>query len=134
MGQNFLLCHRGQAMLLAVSVADWVPEGHLARFVVAVVERLDLSAFYGVYRADGSGRPAHDPAMMVALVLYNYAVGVRSSRVIERRCVEDVACRFVAANRAPDHVTINRFRARFGGPLSGLLGEEVAVWAQAGMV
>ena len=134
MGQNFLSCDRGQAMLLPVSVADWVPEGHLARFVVAVVERLDLSAFYGVYRADGSGRPAHDPAMMVALVLYNYAVGVRSSRVIERRCVEDVACRFVAANRAPDHVTINRFRARFAGPLSGLFGEVLAVCAQAGMV
>lgn len=119
---------------MPASVADWLPEGHLARFVVALVERLDLSAFYAAYRADGSGRPAHDPAMMVALVLFNYAVGVRSSRVIERRCVEDVACRFVAANRAPDHVTINRFRARFAQALSGLFGEVLAVCAQAGMV
>jgi transposase len=134
MAQNFLSCDREQAMLLPASVADWLPEGHLARFVVALVERLDLSAFYAAYRADGSGRPAHDPAMMVALVLYNYAVGIRSSRVIERRCAEDVACRFVAANRAPDHVTINRFRSRFAGALSGLFGEVLAVCAQAGMV
>jgi transposase len=87
MAQNFLSCDREQAMLLPASVAEWVPDGHLARFVVEVVERLDLAAFYAVYRADGSGRPAHDPAMMVARVLYNYAVGVRSSRAIERRCV-----------------------------------------------
>jgi transposase len=134
MAQNFLSCDRGQAMLLPVSVADWLPGGHLARFVVEVVERLDLGAFYGAYRVDGSGRPAHDPAMMVALVLYNYAVGVRSSRAIERRCVEDVACRFVAANRAPDHVTISRFRGRFQGALSGLFAEVLALCAQAGMV
>jgi len=134
MGQSFLSCDRGQVMLLPASVAEWVPEGHLARFVVEVVERLDLTGFYAVYRADGSGRPAHDPAMMVALVLYNYAVGVRSSRVIERRCVEDVACRFVAANRAPDHVTINRFRSRHQDALSGLFGDVLGLCARAGMV
>jgi transposase len=106
----------------------------LARFVIEAVEELDLSAVYGYYRRDGHGRPAHDPAMMVALVLYNYAVGVRSSRAIERRCVEDVACRFLAANRAPDHVTINRFRARFARPLSGLFGEVLTLCARAGMV
>ncbi len=134
MGQNFLSCDREQVMLLPASVAEWLPEGHLARFVIEVVERLDLAAFYAVYRADGSGRRAHDPAMMVALVLYNYAVGVRSSRAIERRCVEDVACRFVAANRAPDHVTINRFRGRHQESLSALFGEVLVLCARAGMV
>ena len=134
MGQNFLSCDRGQAMLLPASVSDWLPDGHLARFVVEVVERLDLAAFYAVYRDDGSGRPAHDPAMMVALVLYSYAVGVRSSRAIERRCVEDVACRFIAANRAPDHVTINRFRGRHQDALSGLFGDVLALCGQAGIV
>lgn len=134
MAQNFLSCDRQQAMLLPVSVADWLPESHLARFVVEVVERVDLSAFYAVYRADGSGRAAHDPAMMVALVLYNYAVGVRSSRAIEQRCVEDVASRFVAANRAPDHVTINRFRSRHQDALSGLFGDVLGLCAQAGMI
>jgi transposase len=134
MAQSFLSCDRGQAMLLPANVSDWLPQGHLARFVVGVVDRVDLTAFYGAYRTDGSGRPAHDPAMMVALVLYNYAVGVRSSRAIERRCVEDVACRFVAANRAPDHVTINRFRSRHQDALSGLFGDVLALCAQAGMV
>jgi transposase len=132
--QNFLSCDREQALLLPPSVADWVPEGHLARFVVEVIDRLDLSAFYAAYRADGSGRPAHDPAMMVALVLYSYAVGVRSSRQVERRCVEDVACRFIAANRAPDHVTINRFRARHQDALSALFGQVLALCARAGMI
>jgi transposase len=134
MAQNFLSCDREQAMLLPASVSDWLPEGHLARFVVEVVERLDLGAFYGVYREDGSGRPAHDPTMMVALVLFNYAVGVRSSRAIERRCIEDVACRYVAANRVPDHVTINRFRGRHQDALSGLFADVLALCAQAGMV
>jgi transposase len=134
MAQNFLSCDREQVMLLPASLSDWLPEGHLARFVVGVVERLDLSGFYAAYRVDGSGRPAHDPAMMVALVLYNYAVGVRSSRVIERRCAEDVACRFVAANRVPDHVTINRFRGRHQDALSGLFGDVLGLCAQAGMV
>jgi transposase len=132
--QNFLSCDREQALLLPPSVGEWVPEGHLARFVVEVVQRLDLTGFYAAYRADGSGRPAHDPAMMVALVLYNYAVGVRSSRQVERRCVEDVACRFIAANRAPDHVTINRFRARHQEALSALFGQVLALCARAGMV
>jgi transposase len=134
MGQSFLSCDREQVMLLPASVAEWLPEGHLARFVVGLVERFDLAAFYAVYRADGSGRPAHDPAMMVALVLYNYALGVRSSRAIERRCVEDLACRFVAANRAPDHVTINRFRGRHQDALSALFGDVLGLCARAGMV
>lgn len=72
--------------------------------------------------------------MMVELVLYSYAVGVRSSRVIERRCIEDVASRFVAANRAPDHVTINRFRSRHADALSRLFGDVLALCAGAGLV
>src|SRR5919109_1510993 len=133
MAQRFLSCDREQAMLLPPSVSEWLPADHLARFVVGVVEAVDFGAVYGAYRADGHGRPAHHPAMMTALVLYNYAVGVRSSRAIERRCVEDVACRFVAANRAPDHVTINRFRGRHQDALSGLFGEVLALCMRAGM-
>ena len=93
-----------------------------------------LLAFYGEYRADGSGRPAHDPAMMVALVLYAYAVGERSSRQIERRCVEDVAFRVIAANRAPDHTTISRFRKRHAEPLAELFVQVLAMCQKAGMV
>jgi transposase len=69
MSQNFLSCDRDQVMLLPVSVSEWLPEGHLARFVIDTVEQLDLAALYGAYRQDGRGRPAHDPAMMVALLL-----------------------------------------------------------------
>lgn len=91
---------------------DWLPEGHLAWFVLASVEEMDLSAFYGSYRQDGWGRAAFEPSMMVALLLYPYARGERSSRGIERRCVEDVAYRVIAAQQTPDHATIARFRVR----------------------
>ena len=94
------------------SLRDWLPEGHLAWFVIDAVAAFDLSGFYAAYRADGHGRPAHNPAMMVALLLYGYAVGERSSRRLERRCVEDVATRVICANQAPDHTTIARFRQR----------------------
>jgi transposase len=134
MAQNFLSCDRDQDFLMAPSVREWLPAGHLAWFVLDVVERLDLEAFYGEYRADGSGRPAHDPGMMVALLLYGYAVGERSSRRIERRCVEDVAFRVIAANRAPDHCTISRFRKRHAERLAGLFVQVLAMCAKAGMV
>src|ERR687892_2729909 len=134
MAQNFLSCDREQDFLMPPSVAEWLPAGHLAWYLLEVVERLELEAFYGGYRADGSGRPAHDPAMMVALLLYAYAVGERSSRRIERRCVEDVAFRVIAANRAPDHTTIARFRQRHAERLAELFVQVLALCAKAGMV
>ena len=134
MPQNFLACDREQALLLPASLREWLPAEHLAWFVLDAVEEIDLSAFYAAYRADGHGRAAHDPAMMVALVLYAYAVGERSSRGIERRCVEDVAFRVVAANQAPDHTTINRFRARHEDALADLFGEVLGLCARAGAV
>src|SRR5919206_257141 len=93
MAQNFLACDRDQELLLPPSLREWLPEGHLAWFVIDAVGQLDLRVFYAAYRADGHGRAAHDPAMMVALLLYSYALGVRSSRAIERRCHEDVPTR-----------------------------------------
>ena len=104
MAQNFLGCDREQVFLLPPSVDEWLPADHFARFVIAVVEGMDLAVFYADYRADGHGRPAHDPAMMVALLVYAYARGQRSSRVIERACIEDIAFRVIAANRRPDHM------------------------------
>jgi len=106
----------------------------LAWFVLDAVEQMDLSVFYAAYRADGHGRAAHDPAMMVALVLYAYAVGERSARAIERRCVEDIAFRVIAANQAPDHATIARFRVRHEQALAGLFGEVLRLCARAGAV
>jgi transposase len=134
MAQNFLSCDRDQDFLMAPSVREWLPEGHLAWCLLDVVGRLDLSGFFARYRDDGSGRPAHDPGMMVALLLYAYAVGERSSRRIERRCREDVAFRVIAANRAPDHTTIARFRAREAQRLADLFVQVLALCARAGMV
>ena len=112
MAQNFLTCDREQALLLPPSLREWLAEDHLAWFVLDAVDELDLAAFYGEYREDGWGRAAFDPAMMVALLVYAYAIGERSSRAIERRCREDVAFRVIAANQVPDHATIARFRVR----------------------
>ena len=134
MAQNFLACDRDQELLLPPSLREWLPGGHLAWFVIDAIAALDLSAFYAAYRADGHGRAAHDPAMMVALLLYGYAIGERSSRRIERRCVEDVATRVICANQAPDHTTIARFRQRHEGALAGLFGEVLALCAEAGLV
>jgi len=134
MAQNFLACDRDRELLLPPSLRDWLPGGHLAWFVIDAVARLDLSAFYAVYRADGHGRPAHDPAMMVALLLCGYAIGERSSRRLERRCVEDVAARVICANEAPDHTTIARFRQRHETALAELFGEILTLCAQSGLV
>jgi transposase len=112
MAQNVLSCDRDQALLLPPSLREWLAEDHLAWFVLDVVDELDLAAFCGSYREDGHGRAAHDPAMMVALLVYAYAIGVRCSRAIERRCREDVAFRVITANQAPDHATIARFRVQ----------------------
>src|SRR3954454_2915233 len=129
MTQSFLGCDRGQAFLLPPSLDEWLPADHFARFVIASVEAMDLSAFYADYRADGHGRPAHDPTMMVALLVYAYARGQRSSRGIERGCIEDIASRVIAANRRPDHTTIARFRQRHETALAGLFGEVLALCA-----
>jgi transposase len=132
--QNFLVCDREQELLLPPSLREWLPEDHLAWFVLDAVDEIDLSAFYGVYREDGWGRAAFEPAMMVALLLYAYAVGERSSRGIERRCREDVAFRVITANRIPDHATIARFRARHEQALAATFTQVLALCARAGLV
>ena len=131
MPQNFLSCEREQVLLMPPSLRDWLPEDHLAWFVLASVEQLDLGVFY---RADGHGRAAHDPAMMVALLVYAYARGQRSSRGIERACVEDIAFRVIAANQVPDHATIARFRQRHEDAIAELFSGVLGLCARAGMV
>jgi len=132
--QNFLPCERDQQFLLPPSLTDWLPEDHLAWFVIDSVDQMDLSGFRASYRADGWGRAAHDPAMMVSLMLYAYCVGERSSRRIERRCVEDVAFRVLVANQRPDHSTIARFRQRHTHALTGVFVQVLRLCQQAGLV
>jgi transposase len=132
--ENFLPCDRDQELLLPPSLREWLPEDHLAWFVLDSVAELDLDGFYSAYRADGWGAAAHDPQMMVALLLYAYSIGVRSARGIERRCSEDVACRVITANQAPDHATIARFRARHEQAISELFSGVLSLCARAGLV
>jgi transposase len=134
MAQNFLSCDRDHELLLPPSLRDWLAADHLAWFVLEVVDELDLAAFYRAYREDGHGRAAHDPAMMVALLVYAYAIGVRSSRAIERRCREDIAFRVITANQAPDHATIARFRVRHESAIAELFGGVLELCARAGLV
>src|SRR5436190_20948329 len=123
-----------QLMMMPPSVREWLPEDRLAFFVLDVVAELDLSAFYAAYRVDGRGGSVYDPAMMLAVLLYAYCTGERSSRRIERRLVEDVAVRVVAANQHPDHATIARFRANHETAIAGLFGQVLAVCARAGLL
>jgi transposase len=134
MAQNFIGCDRDQSFLLPPDVRDWLPEGHLAWFVLDAVAGMDLSGFYGSSRADGVGRRAYDPAMFVALLLYGYSRGVRSARAIERACWEDVAFKTIAMMETPDHATIARFVERHELALAELFSQVLGLCAQAGLV
>jgi transposase len=134
MPQNFLECDRDQVFLMPPDPRDWLPEGHLAWFVLESVEQMDLAAFYASYRLDGWGRAAFEPQLMVSLLLYAYARGERSSRAIERRCVEDVAYRVIAAHQTPDHATIARFRVRHEESLADLFSSVLSLCKEAGLV
>lgn len=134
MAQNFRLCDREQALLMPPSLREWLGQDELAWCVLDVVAEMDLAAIYGDYRADGHGRAAFDPGMMVALLLYAYAIGERSSRAIERRCHVDIAFRVITANQVPDHATIARFRARHEQALAELFGQVLGLCARAGLL
>jgi transposase len=115
---NFRQIDRDTGYLLPPSVDDWLPERHLARFVVEVIEGLDLSAMVKAYR--GSGSASYHPSVLLGLLVYGYATGVFSSRKIERGTYDSVALRFIAANDHPDHDTIATFRQRFLEEIEGL--------------
>src|SRR5450759_3490515 len=134
MGKRFRTDHLDQALLLPPSLHDWLPEGHLARFIADVVEELDLKAVYQSYAGDGRGLAAYQPAMMVRLLVYGYCLGVVSSRKIERATYEDVAFRFLSADTHPDHDTIAAFRTRHLEALAGLFVQALRLCEKAGLV
>jgi transposase len=134
MAYNFRRADRDQSFLLPPDLRDWLPADHLAWFIRDVVDQLDLDPFLRAYRADGHGHPAYDPKTLLGVLLYAYAIGVRSSRQIERRCIEDLAFRVLAGNQLPDHVTIARFRVRHQQALAGFLVQSLRLCAAAGMV
>ncbi|HEX3522532.1 MAG TPA: IS1182 family transposase [Stellaceae bacterium] len=128
------MADRDQVYLMPPSITDWLPDDHLAFFVLDVVDELDLSAFYGAYREDGRGGAVYDPALMLAVLFYAYAVGERSSRRIERRLRDDVGFRVIAANEAPDHATIARFRSRHQEAIAALFAQVLGLCVAEGLV
>ncbi len=115
-------------------MADWLPQGHLAWFVLDAVEQIDLQPFYKKYRTDGIGNSAFNPSMMVSLLMYAYCTGERSSRRIERYCQTDVAYKVITANQSPDHSTISRFRKDNEANLKNLFLEVLRLCAETGLV
>jgi len=114
---------------------QWLPEGHLARFIADVTEQLDLSAIYSAYdRRDGRGQAGYHPLLMTRLLLYGYCVGVASSRAIERKTFEDVAFRYLAADQHPDHDTIANFRKQHLATLGELFVQALPLCQKAGLV
>ncbi|MER5720056.1 IS1182 family transposase [Streptomyces sp. NPDC002132] len=133
-GKKFRAFDPGQVLLLPPSLDEWLPEDHLARFVADLVdEALDLSSILADY-TEKRGYPPYDPRLMVRLLIYGYTTGVRSSRAIERRCVDDVAFRFLAADQAPDFRSIARFRRRHLDALAGLFLQSLHLAQKLGMV
>jgi transposase len=132
MSGRFVPVGRDTAYLLPPSVQEWLPENHLARFVVEIVERLDVRELIAAYR--GRGSDAAHPAMMVALLFYGYATGVFSSRKLEQATFDSVAFRYVAANQHPDHDTIASFRKRFLKELSALFVQILSIAQRMGVL
>ena len=129
---NFRPIDRDTGFLMPPSVDEWLPERHLARFVVEVIEGLDLRAMTGSYR--GSGEASYHPALLLGLIIYGYATGVFSSRKLERATYDSVAFRFIAANEHPDHDTIATFRRRFLQQIETLFVQVLGVAREMGVL
>ena len=134
MAYNFIECDRETAYLMPPSLREWLPQDHLAWFVLDAVDEMNLSKLHLKYRADGWGRSSYDPTMMVGLILYAYSTGVLSSRQIERSCRLDIAFRVIAANHIPDYSTISRFRAENELELEQLFTQILKMCEKAGLV
>lgn len=129
---SFIAVDRQTDYLFPPSVEDWLPENHLARFIVEVIERLDLSELTRQYA--GRGSAAHHPAVLLGLLIYGYATGLPSSRKIERATYDSVAFRYIAANTHPDHDTLANFRRRFGSQLEQLFVQVLVLAREMGML
>ena len=133
MANHFKSINRKQAYLLPPSIDEWLPQNHLARFIVDVTQELDLSSILKQYTGSG-GTSAYHPQMMLSLLFYGYATGTFSSRKIERATYDSVAFRYIAANTHPDHDTIATFRKRFLAELETLFMQILLIAKDAGFL
>src|SRR5947209_4283053 len=134
MAREFAGVDRGQLLLMPPSLTEWLPEDHLVWSVLGAVEQMDLGRFRAAYRLGAAGRAPFDPAVMVALLLYAYARGIRSSRGIERACLEDVAFKVITGMRCPDHSTVAEFRRRHEAEIAELFDAVLGLCREAGLV
>ena len=134
MGRNFVGAERDQLFLLPPDARQWLPERHLAWAVLEQAGQMDLGPFLSWYRADGQGRPAYHPRLMVTLIMYCYCKGIRSSRAVEMATFDDVGARVICGNLHPDHATIARFVTRHEQPVKGLLVASLTACAREGLV
>jgi transposase len=133
--KRFRVCDLNQPFLLSPSLQDWLPEGHLARFVADVTNELDLSAIYAEYeRNDGRGLSAYHPLLLTRLLLYGYSTGMTSSRAIEKAAYDNLAFRYLAADQHPDHDTIASFRQEHLEALAGLFVQALRLCSKAGLI
>ena len=133
MAKTFRPYDPDQMLLMPPSLADWIPEDHLARFVRDVVEALDLRAIEEAYTEE-RGYPPYDPRMMVGVLLYAYCTGTYSARKIATKLIDSVAFRFLAAGNQPDFRTVSEFRRRHGDALAALFTQGLRLCRQAGLV
>src|SRR5437588_5035261 len=134
MARDFVACDREQLLLMPPSLTEWLPENHVVWTILGAVDQMDLGRFVESYRLGAAGRAPYDPAMMVALLLYAYARGIRSSRGIERACWEDVAYKVITGMRCPDHSTIAEFRRRREREIEELFDDVLGLCREAGLV
>jgi transposase len=134
MAREFAGVDRGQLLLMPPSLTEWLPEEHLVWTVLGAVDQMDLGRFREAYRLGAAGRAPFDPAVMVALLLYAYARGTRSSRGIERACWEDVGFKVITGMRTPDHSTIAEFRRRHEAEIGELFDDVLGLCREAGLV
>ncbi len=134
MAYHYIGGMRDQPFLLPVSMRDWLVEGHLAWFVIEMVERVDTRALHALHPNDGPGRPAYDPDMMLTMLLYAYMMGQRSSRRIEAACRTDAAYRVICGDVVPDHATIARFLIDHEQAIEGVFVDVLRLCAAAGLV
>jgi transposase len=130
--KKFIGSDRGQGMLMPYDLGDWLPESHLARFVVDIVDKLDFKRIYADYK--GVGSTAYDPRMLLSLLFYAYSTGIFSSRKIENSTYDSVAFRFIAGNHHPDHDTISTFRKRFLSEIKVWFKELLLIGKELGLV